>query len=141
MRIAVVLGLVFVGLGWFIFRYPAPSPPALIAGLADEGLVGAPCPARSILEQEARKKRGPQATTAFAQRLRERFALGSPGDALQKTLFAQGFESFAPCANDEGVFGARWRGTTWGDPDAYVYWRLDPDEKLIFLDGHVSRAQ
>jgi hypothetical protein len=139
MRVAVVLGLLIAGLSWWFFRAPAHPAPDLIAGLADEGFSGAPCPARSILEQDARKKRGPQAPTAFALRLREKFALGSPGEALQKFLFEQGFEPISPCANDEGVLGARWRGRTWGDPDAYVYWRIDPDGKLTLLDGHVSR--
>jgi len=139
MRIAVVLGLLLAGLCWW--RWAAAPPPELIAGLASEGFSGAPCPARSILELEARKKRGPQAATPFARRLRERFALGSPGDALKRVLGAQGFDFLSPCANDDGVFGARWLGKNWGDPDAYVYWRVDPDDNLTFLDGHVSRAQ
>jgi hypothetical protein len=139
-KTAVVLGLVMACLGWWLYRTPAP-PPELIAGLTDEGFAGAPCPARSILELEARKKQGVRPATAFTQRLRERFALGAPVGALRQTLFAQGFEVVTPCANDLGVFGARWRGRNWDDPDAYVYWRVDPDENLIFLDGHVSRAR
>jgi hypothetical protein len=139
MRIAVVLGLILAGLWWF--HAPARPAPDLIAGLAAEGFSGAPCPARSIHEQEARRKRGPQAASAFALRLREKHPMGSPGEALQKTLLAQGFETITPCANDETALGARWRGRNWGEPDAYVYWREDIDGKLSFLDGHVSKAE
>jgi len=139
MRIALVLSLVIAGLCWWALRANLP-PPELIAGLADEGFSGAPCPARSIIELDARKKRGAQVETAFARRLRDRFPLGSPAASLRDNLLAQGFEPIVPCANDEGVFGARWRGKAWGDSDAYVYWRIDPDEKLSFLDGHVSRT-
>jgi hypothetical protein len=39
------------------------------------------------------------------------------------------------------VLGARWLARNWGEPDAYVYWRVDPDGALIFLDGHVSRIR
>jgi hypothetical protein len=140
MRLAVALGLVLTGLGWWALRAPAP-PPALIAGLGDEGLRGAPCPARSLYEQDARKKHGPQTPSPFARRLREKFPLDSRAGALSDVLRAQGFEWTSPCANDESVRGARWRGKNWGDPDAYVYWREDLDGKLGFLDGHVSRAE
>jgi hypothetical protein len=138
MRIAVVLGLILAGFWWFS---PARPVPELIAGLADEGFLGAPCPARSIHEQEARKKRGPQAVSAFALRLREKFPMGSPGETLRQALLAQGFETITPCANDENALGARWRGRNWGEPDAFVYWREDIDGKLSFLDGHVSKAE
>lgn len=140
MRLAVVLGLILAGLFWWIFHAPAASPPALISGLADEGFSGAPCPARSVYEQDARRKRGPQKPSAFTERLRQKFPLGSPGDALRKTLSGQGFEPFSPCANDDGVLGARWRGKTWGEPDAYVYWREDFGGRLSFVDGHVGRT-
>jgi hypothetical protein len=140
MKLAVALGLVVIGLGWWALRAPAPQP-ALIAGLVDEGLRGAPCPARSLYEQDARKKQGVQTPTPFARRLSEKFPPGSPGAALSDVLRAQGFESTNPCANDDSVRGARWRGKNWGDPDAYVYWRVDLDENLIFLDGHISRAE
>ncbi|MBB4196372.1 hypothetical protein CCR94_15060 [Rhodoblastus sphagnicola] len=141
MRAAVVLGLIFSALGWWLLHQPVRPAPALIAGLASEGYAGAPCPARSLYEQDARKKRGPRADSAFAMRLREEFPLGSPSAALRDALSRQGFELFSPCANDENALGARWRGKNWGEPDAYVYWRIDPDEKLIFLDGHVTRAE
>jgi len=140
MRLAVILGLILAGLFWWSFRAPALPPPALISGLADEGFSGAPCPARSLYEQDARRKRGPQQPSALAERLRQEFPLDSPGSDLRKTLTAQGFELFAPCANDEGVFGARWRAKSWDEPDAYVYWREDFGGRLSFLDGHVGRT-
>ncbi|PPQ39723.1 hypothetical protein SAMN06265338_10414 [Rhodoblastus acidophilus] len=140
MRLALVLILVAAALGWWGWSRPVRPAPELIAGLSAEGLSGAPCPARSIYEQDARRKRGPQPSSVFALRLREKFPLGTPGEILRETLTAEGFETVTPCANDDSVLGARWRGRTWGAPDAYVYWRVDLNEKLIFLDGHVSRA-
>jgi hypothetical protein len=38
------------------------------------------------------------------------------------------------------VLGARWRSSSWGEPDAYVYWRVDAHDNLSFVDGHVNRA-
>jgi hypothetical protein len=140
MRLAVVLALILAGLGWWILRAPAAPPPPLISGLADEGLSGAPCPARSLYEQNARRKRGPQPPSAFAERLLGQFPLKSSAAALRDALVRQGFELFSPCANDEGVFGARWRAQSWGEPDGYVYWRDDLEGGLSFLDGHVGRT-
>ncbi len=139
MRLAVVLGLILLGLGWWAMRSSAP-PPALIAGMSDEGLRGAPCPARSLQEQDALRKRGPQSLSPFTAKLRARFPLGAPEATLRNELLSQGFELTAPCPNDDSVLGARWRSSSWGEPDAYVYWRVDDHDNLSFLDGHISRA-
>jgi hypothetical protein len=123
---------------WFF--WPHSPPPPLIAGLSDDGLRGAPCPARSIYEQDARKKQGVRPPAQLGERLRAKFPLGSATSALAAELAAEHFEKFTPCPNDEGVFGARWRSPDWSHPDAYVYWRADDGDRLTFLDGHVSKA-
>ena len=133
-----LVALVFL-LGQWVFS-PQPRPPALIADLSDDGLRGAPCPARSLYEQDARKKQGVRPPAQLGERLRQKFPLGSDASALAAELATENFETFAPCPNDEGVFGARWRSPGWGGSDAYVYWRKDDGDRLNFLDGHVSRT-
>ncbi len=140
MRLPVVLGLILLGLGFWAFSGAA-APPALIAGFADEGFAGAPCPSRSLYEQSERRKHGARPPTAFGQKLQALYPLGQPAATLRDDLLRQGFEIVAPCANDESAEGARWRASKWGEPDAYVYWRADAQEKLIFVDGHVGRAE
>jgi hypothetical protein len=137
--LAVVAGLAALFALWFFWPH-SPPPPPLIAGLSDDGLRGAPCPARSLLEQDARKKQGVRPPAQLGERLRQKFPLGSSSATLEAELAAEHFERFSPCPNDEGVFGARWRSPDWGRPDAYVYWRADDGERLNFLDGHVSRT-
>jgi hypothetical protein len=133
-----LIALVFLVWQW-IFS-PPPRPPALVAGLADDGLRGAPCPARSLYEQDARKKQGVRPPAQLGERLREKYPPGSDASALAAELEAEHFEKIAPCPNDESVFGARWRSPGWGGPDAYVYWRKDDGDRLTFIDGHVSRT-
>lgn len=126
-------------LGWVF--WPAPTPtPALIAGLADDGLRGAPCPARSLQEQAERRKHGAQKPAGLGARLREKFPLGSDEAALRNALTMDNFSFFSPCPNDLDVSGARWRSPDWERPDAYVYWRSDANNRLEFLDGHVNRT-
>jgi hypothetical protein len=122
---------------WFAWPATAP-PPALIEGLSDDGLRGAPCPARSLYEQDARKKQGVRPEAGLGRRLREKFPLGSDEKLLASELDRENFIRFSPCPNDESVSGARWLSPNWGRPDALVYWRSD-EGKLTFLDGHVSR--
>jgi hypothetical protein len=139
--LAVLVALLALACGVFWFSCAAgPPTPALIAGLPDDGLRGAPCPARSLYEQDARKKQGRRPPAAFGEKLRALFPLGSDAGPLEARLKGEGFDLFAPCPNDESVFGARWLSRNWGQPDAYVYWRADGADKLIFLDGHVSKA-
>jgi hypothetical protein len=133
-----LVALVVVVAQWFFS--PPYRPPALIAGLSDDGLRGAPCPARSLYEQDARKKQGVRPPAQLGEKLRAEFPLGSNASALAAELAAEKFEKFVPCPNDEGVFGARWRSPDWGHPDAYVYWRKDDADRLTFIDGHVSRT-
>ena len=123
---------------WFVWPASAP-PPALLAGLSDDGLRGAPCPARSLYEQDARRKQGVRAEAGLGRRLREKYPLGSDEKPFVAELDAQNFALFSPCPNDESVLGARWLSPSWGKPDAYVYWRVDAANKLTFLDGHVSK--
>ncbi len=120
--------------------WPNSPPPPLIEGLSDDGLRGAPCPARSLYEQDARKKQGVRPPAQLGERLRQKFPLGSDAGALANLLAQQNFETFLPCPNDDSVAGARWRSPDWRHPDAYVYWRADDANRLTFLDGHVSRT-
>jgi hypothetical protein len=121
------------------FAWPASAPPSLISGLADDGLRGAPCPSRSLYEQDARRKQGVRPEAGLGRRLREKFPIGSDEKPFAAELDAQNFARFSPCPNDEGVLGARWLSPNWGKPDAYVYWRVDDAGRLVFLDGHVSK--
>jgi hypothetical protein len=121
--------------------WPDAAPPPLIAGLSDDGLRGAPCPARSLYEQDARKKQGVRPPAGLGERLRTHFPLGSDAGALSSLLILQNFQDFAPCPNDEGVYGARWLSPDWAHGDAYVYWRVDDRNRIIFLDGHISRTK
>ncbi|WP_298351465.1 hypothetical protein [Rhodoblastus sp.] len=141
MKVAAVLLTLFalVGAAFWLFGASA-STPALIAGLPDDGMRGAPCPARTIAEEKAWLKHGVPPPAALARKLRQNFPLGSDAGALEALLTAQGFELFPPCPNDESVFGARWLSRRWGEPDAYVFWRADDAGKLTFLDGQVSRT-
>jgi hypothetical protein len=141
-KVAVVLLALFALVGgaiWLSGGASAPTP-ALVAGLSDDGLRGAPCPARTLAEQKARVAEGALPRTALGERLRKLFPLGSDAGALVAQLKNEGFEIFAACPNDEEVMGARWLGPNWGQPDAYIYWRADSDGKLIFLDGQVNRT-
>jgi hypothetical protein len=133
-------GLAALGALW-LARPAAAPPPALIEELADDGLRGAPCPARSLYEQDARKKQGVRPEAGLGRRLREKFPLGSDEKSLATELDRENFARFTPCPNDESVSGARWLSPNWGRPDAFVYWRADDAGKLTFLDGHVSRAE
>lgn len=130
-----------IGAAFWLFHGAQAPIPTLIAGLPDDGLRGAPCPARSLYEQDARKKRGVRPPAALGEKLRQLFPLGSDANALEALLKKEGFDLFAPCPNDESVLGARWISRAWGQPDAYVYWRANGADKLIFLDGHVSKAE
>ncbi|MGO9430183.1 hypothetical protein [Rhodoblastus sp.] len=140
-RFASALVLVLAACAALWFFWPRSSaPPALIEGLSDDGLRGAPCPARSLYEQDARRKQGVRPPAQLGERLRGKFPLGADASALATELAAENFERFVPCPNDESVFGARWLSPNWGHGDAYVYWRTDDNNRLIFLDGHVSRT-
>jgi hypothetical protein len=142
-RLAVLLpvGLVVSALLTLWLLHAAQTPtPALIAGLPDDGLRGAPCPARSLYEQKARLKQGVRPPAALGEILRTRFPLGTDAGPLEARLKSEGFDLFAPCPNDDSVLGARWMSRNWGQPDAYVYWRADDADKLIFLDGYVSKT-
>jgi hypothetical protein len=141
-RLIAILFAVFAlaGAGFMLFRAQNAPVPALIAGLPDDGLRGAPCPARSLYEQDARRKQGVRPPAALGEALRKNFPLGSDAGALEARLKQEGFALFAPCPNDESVLGARWLSPNWGQPDAYVYWRADGADKLIFLDGHISKT-
>ncbi|HUO54028.1 MAG TPA: hypothetical protein VMU18_04775 [Rhodoblastus sp.] len=143
MRLAAVLLALaaLIGAGVFLFGGSSAPVPALIAGLPDDGLRGAPCPARTLLEQNARRKQGAHPAAALAARLQQLFPTGSDAGPLENRLKTEGFDFFAPCPNDDGVFGARWLSKKWGQPDAFVYWRTDDANKLTFLDGHVSRTE
>jgi hypothetical protein len=132
--------LALVAAAIWLFGASAPTP-ALIAGLPDDGMRGAPCPARTIQEEKARLAQGAPPPTALGRKLRKNFPLGSDAGALEALLAAQGFERFPPCPNDDGVFGARWLSRRWGQPDAYVFWRADDSGKLTYLDGEVSRMR
>lgn len=139
--IGALIGLVVLaGASVWFFRAQNAPVPALIAGLPDDGLRGAPCPARSLYEQNARRKQGVRPPAALGETLRKNFPLGSNAGALEARLKQDGFALFAPCPNDESVLGARWLSPNWGQPDAYVYWRADDADKLIFLDGHISKT-
>jgi hypothetical protein len=140
-KVAVVLLTLFalVGAAFWLFGASAP-PPALIAGLPDDGMRGAPCPASTLQEERALLKRGVPPPAALGAKLRQNFPLGSDAGALSALLTAQGFKLFPPCPNDDSVFGARWISRRWGEPDAYVFWRADDAGKLTFLDGQVSRT-
>jgi hypothetical protein len=140
-KVAVVLLTLFalVGAAFWLSGGPAPAP-ALIAGLPDDGMRGAPCPASTLSEEGARLKQGLPPPTALGRKLRENFPLGSDAGALEALLTVQGFQLFPPCANDNSVFGARWLSRRWGEPDAYVFWRADDSGKLTFVDGQVSRT-
>lgn len=139
-RVAILLagGLAALAALWTLWPEPAP-PPALLAGLSADGLRGAPCPARSIYEQNARKKHGALPETQLGRRLRQKFPLGSDAGALSAELKRENFGKFSPCANDESVFGARWLSPDWTHPDGFVYWSADDNDKLTYLDGYVSR--
>lgn len=130
--------LALAGAGYWLFRAPQAPVPALIAGLPDDGLRGAPCPSRSLYEQDARRKQGVRPPAALGEKLRKLFPSGSDAGALEARLKGEGFDFFAPCPNDESVLGARWLSRNWGQPDAYVYWRIDDADKLTFVDGHIS---
>jgi hypothetical protein len=112
----------------------------VLEGLHDDGLRGAPCPARSLYEQDARRKLGVRPPAGLGERLRQKFPLGSDAGVLSALLAAQNFETFVPCPNDDSVFGARWLSPDWRHGDAFVYWRADDNNRLIFLDGHVSSS-
>ena len=142
MKVAAVLLTLFalVGAAFWLFGASAPTP-ALIAGLPDDGMRGAPCPAGTIAEEKAWLKHGLPPPAALGRKLRQNFPLGSDAGALEALLTAQGFELFPPCPNDESVVGARWLSRRWGEPDAYVFWRADDAGKLTFLDGQVSRTR
>jgi len=125
------------GAGWLF--WPAAAPPPLIDGLSDDGLRGAPCPARNLYEQNARRKQGVPPPAQLGERLRKKFPLDSDAAALSAELAQENFAFFAPCPNDETVLGARWLSPDWSHADAFVYWRVDDKDRLIFLDGHVNR--
>ena len=72
--------------------------------------------------------------------MRKLYPLGSDAGRLEARLKGEGFDLYAPCPNDDSVLGARWLSRNWGQPDAYVYWRADDADKLIFLDGYVSKT-
>ncbi len=112
----------------------------MLEGLTDDGLRGAPCPARNLYEQSARKKQGVRPPAQLGERLRKQFPLGSEATPLVNQLTQENFTPFSPCPNDESVLGARWLSPDWSHADAFVYWRVDEKDRLTFLDGHVSRT-
>jgi hypothetical protein len=136
----VPVALFFVGALWLLWPSAELSPP-LLDGLADDGLQGAPCPARDLYEQKARTTRGARAPTHLGEALREKFPLGSDAAPLVNLLTGQNFTPFAPCPNDDSVEGARWLARRWTQPDAFIYWRVDDRNRLTYLDGHVSRPR
>ncbi len=75
----------------------------------------------------------------LALRLREKYPLGSSADVLAQAVKDQGFILFSPCPNDENVEGGKYLSPDWSHPDAFVYWRRDARDRLIFLDGHTAK--
>jgi hypothetical protein len=140
-RLAAIFAFAFAVLAALWVFWPSAAPPSLIEGLADDGLRGAPCPARSLYEQDARRKQGVRPPAQLGERLRQKFPLGSDAGALSSQLTLENFQNFVPCPNDEGVYGARWLSPDWAHGDAYVYWRADDRNRLVFLDGHISRTK
>lgn len=140
LAIFVAVALALAGAAYWLAGGQPAATPALIAGLPDNGVRAAPCPARSILEQNARRKKGVLPPTALGETLRKLYPLGSDAGPLEARLKSEGFDLFAPCPNDDSVLGARWLSRNWGQPDASVYWRTDDAGKLIFLDGAVSKT-
>jgi len=136
---AVAALAVVASLFWAFYPRPAPLP-NLLRGLPFDGMRGAPCPARDIVEQEAQKKQGPKPPAHLGERLRHLYPLGSNADMLVTRLQDDGFVRFAPCPNDDSVLGARYLSRDWLNPDAFVYWRIDDNNNLIFLDGHATTA-
>lgn len=139
------LALVLIALGaltaaLIFWLSPAPASPELIAGLIDDGLRAAPCPARSLVEQKARLTQRAAPPSALSTRLNQLFPPGSPANRLETRLARDGFSGLSPCANDDSVLGARFLSRRWGEPDAYVYWRKDDADRLIFVDGHLNAA-
>jgi hypothetical protein len=142
MRRFVLLWVAAMACGLLAWAFwPKSAPPALIAGLTDEGLRPAPCPARSLADMRERGKEGVPPPTAFGKRLRRKFPLGSDAGALRALLAREQFAFVSPCGDDADVFGARWLSPRWDEPNAYVYWRVDENGRLTFLDGTVSRVE
>ncbi len=86
-RFALLTALVLAAGGavWFVWSAAAPPPP-LLNGLTDDGLRGAPCPARNLYEQNARRKQGVRPPAQLGERLREKFPLGSAAAPLWRSL-------------------------------------------------------
>jgi hypothetical protein len=139
-RIILPAAVFFIGAVW-AFWPSADTAPPLLEGLEDDGLQGAPCPARDLYEQKARTSQGARAASHLGERLRQQFQMGSDAAPLVNLLTVQHFTPFAPCPNDDGVSGARWLSRSWSGPDAFVYWRVDDRNRLTFLDGHVTRPR
>ena len=77
--LAAVAGLAALVAIWLF--WPRCPPPPLIAGLSDDGLRGAPCPPRSLPEQDARKEQGVRPPAELGARLRRKFPLGPDSSA------------------------------------------------------------
>ena len=107
-RVFVPCALALAGSGVLAGRRAAAPTPALIAGLPDDGVRGAPCPARTLHEQNARRKQGVPPPAALGETLRKLYPLGSDAGPLEARLNSEGFDFFAPCPNDDSVLGARW---------------------------------
>jgi hypothetical protein len=139
-QVIIPVALFILGALWLSWPSTNTAPP-LLDGLSDDGLQGAPCPARDLYEQKARTNQGARAPAHLGERLRQEFPLGSDAAPLVNLLTKENFTPFAPCPNDESVEGARWLSRSWSLPDAFIYWRVDDRNRLTFLDGHVSRTR
>jgi hypothetical protein len=134
---ALIALLALTGAAIWLFDTPAPVP-ELIASVRADGVLSAPCPARTLAEEKARLKQGASPPGALGEKLRKLFPPGSDAGPLEARLKREGFELFMACPNDDEVVGARWLGQNWSQPDAFVYWRVDGAGKLTFVDGSVS---
>jgi hypothetical protein len=140
-RLLIAFGALAAVAALFWFVYPRPAPlPDLLRALPFDGMRGAPCPARDLIEQDAQRKQGAKPPAHLGERLRQLYPLGSNADELVQRLQNDGFVRFTPCPNDDSIEGARYLSRDWLNPDAFVYWRRDDKNHLIFLDGHATTA-
>ncbi len=95
---------------------------------------------QSLRTKRARESRACARPRNSAKGCEKHFRSALPPPRSQRSLRRKISFSLRPVPTTRVSLSPRWLSPDWTHADAFVYWRVDEKDRLIFLDGHVSRT-